>query len=134
MKRITIMMFVATLLAVGLLARPATADGRGSDTQQLQLVEATIDQLQDSIRTELITPEQLVRMYLARIAAYDKAGPAVNAYLFLNPNADAQARQLSEDDGGGDGEGDQGGRRPLFGIPVLLKDNVDTADMPTTAG
>src|SRR5215470_19524965 len=116
MKRITIMMSAVALLAVGLLARPVTADGRGSDTQQLQLVEATIDQLQDSIRTNLITPDQLVRMYLARIAAYDKAGPAVNAYLFLNPNAEAQARALGEDQGG---EGHSAHTRPLFGIPIL---------------
>jgi amidase len=139
MKRTRIMMSAVAMLAAAFLARPALAGEHGDDAAQLQLVEATIEQLQHAIKSELITPEQLVRMYKARITAYDKAGPAVNAFLYLNPNAEAQARALA-------GEGDHAARakrdeqghgdheRPLFGIPVLLKDNIDTADMPTTAG
>src|SRR5436305_14131836 len=79
------------------------------------------------MKTGLITPAQLVQMYHARIAAYDKAGPHVNAFLFVNPKAEAQARALGK-------QPDGDNSRPLFGIPVLLKDNIDTADMPTTAG
>ena len=124
-------MLAVAMLAAAPLARLATAAERGDDAQSLQLVEATIGQLHQAMSAGLITPERLVRMYHARIAAYDKAGPAVNAYLFLNPHAEAQARDLGENDQGEDGGGSS---RPLFGIPVLLKDNIDTADMPTTAG
>jgi amidase len=97
-------------------------------TSRLDLVEATVPELLKAIQTKLITSEQLVEMYLARIAAYDDAGPALNAFLTVNPNAVAQARAL-------DAARHPGiARSPLYGIPVLLKDNVDTADMPTTAG
>src|SRR5687768_1671436 len=97
-------------------------------TAQLNLVEATVPELLKALQTGLITSEQLVQMYLARIAAYDDAGPALNAFLTVNPNAVAEARAL-------DAARHPGiERSPLYGIPVLLKDNVDTADMPTTAG
>ena len=72
--------------------------------------------------------EQLVRLSLARIAAYDDAGPKLNAVLLINPGAIETARAL-------DAERMETGRRsPLHGIPVVLKDNIDTGDMPTTAG
>jgi amidase len=128
MKRTTIMLLAVAGIAAALCARPAAAEGHGDGTKRLQLVEATIAQLQDAMKKKLITPEQLVRMYRARINAYDKAGPGVNAFLYVNPNAEAQARQLGERR-----ERDHS-RSPLYGIPVLLKDNIDTADMPTTAG
>src|SRR5688572_20487998 len=67
-------------------------------------------------------------MYLARIAAYDDAGPKLNAFLTVNPNALAEARELDRVRNPGIE------RSPLYGIPILLKDNIDTADMPTTAG
>jgi amidase len=115
-------------------------DGDGRPNQ-LQLVEATIPQLQRALQTHLITHEQLVQMYQARIAAYDKAGPKLNSILFLNPNAAAEGRARDHARGrrGNDndrGDGDDRGRErsPMFGIPILLKDNIDTKDMPTTAG
>jgi amidase len=67
-------------------------------------------------------------MYLARIAAYDDVGPTLNALLHVNARATAEARQLDALRHPGRA------RSPLYGIPVLLKDNIDTADMPTTAG
>ena len=67
-------------------------------------------------------------MYLARIAAYEAAGPAVNGFIHINADAVEEARQ-------NDIHRHPGlPRRPLYGIPVVLKDNIDTADMPTTAG
>jgi amidase len=91
------------------------------------LVEATIPQMLEAMESGLLTSEQLVEMYLERIEAYDDNGPALNSYLHVNEHAAAEARQL-----------DRLRRRtnpgPLYGIPVLLKDNVNTADMPTTAG
>ena len=121
------MLLAAAALAAAFSGRPITAAEHGQGTEGLQLVEATVAQLQHAMKTGLITPERLVRMYRARIDAYDKAGPRVNAFLYVNPNAEAQARALGEQR-----EGEFS--RPLYGIPVLLKDNVDTADMPTTAG
>ena len=102
--------------------------GGHQGTARLDLVEATVPELLKALQTGLVTSEQLVRMYLARIAAYDDAGPRLNAFLTVNPNAVAEARAL-------DAARHPGKERsPLYGIPVLLKDNVDTADMPTTAG
>ena len=102
--------------------------GGHQGTAQLQLVEATVPELLKALQTGLVTSEQLVQMYLARIAAYDDAGPKLNAFLTVNPNALAEARELDRTRHPGIA------RSPLYGIPVLLKDNVDTADMPTTAG
>jgi amidase len=127
MKRATIMLLGIAVLAA-FLVRTAAAEEHGEGSARLQLVEVTIPEIQHAFQTKLLTSEELVSLYLARIAAYDKTGPAVNAFLFLNPNAEAQARQLDEDRHPGIS------RSPLYGIPVLLKDNIDTADMPTTAG
>jgi amidase len=135
MKNIRIIVLAVAALAAAFFARPVTAEEHGEGSARLQLVEATVSQLQHAMKTGLITPEQLVDMYLARINAYDKAGPAVNAFLHLNPNAEAQARDLGgEADNEDSSESDGEHSRPLFGIPILLKDNIDTADMPTTAG
>jgi len=114
------------VIALALLVFPLAAQ-KPSDTprSEVQLVEATVDQLQHALRTGLLTSEQLVQMYQARIARYESL---VNAYIYLNPNALAEARAI-------DGERRRGHKtNPMFGIPVLLKDNVDTNDMPTTAG
>ncbi|MHB0964527.1 MAG: amidase family protein, partial [Gemmatimonadaceae bacterium] len=70
----------------------------------------------------------LVDAYLARIAAYDHAGPALNAMIRLNPRARAAAAALDAERAAGHVRG------PLHGIPVILKDNYDTKDLPTSAG
>src|SRR5215470_15314394 len=75
-----------------------------------------------------LTSEQLVSAYLKRIEAYDKQGPAINAIITLNKKALDEARQLDAERKSGKVRG------PLHGIPVVLKDNYDTVDMPTTAG
>ena len=102
---------------------------RADAHDEFQLVEATIADLQEAFHSEAFTPEDLVRMYLARIAAYDSAGPHLNSFMHVNENALAEAGALSSDDGEGDDDG-----KPLFGIPVILKDNISTTGMPTTAG
>lgn len=91
--------------------------------------EATIDSLQARLAAGTLTSRELTAAYLARIAAIDKGGPAINAVIELNPDALAIAGQL-------DGERQAGRvRGPLHGIPVLIKDNIATADrMETTAG
>lgn len=123
MKRATYVLLAATLLAWPVAAAAPAGSPRG-----LQLVEATVPQLQQALRARLVTSERLVRMYLDRIAAYDDAGPQLNAFLHVNERALDVARARDVDRRRGRAHG------PLFGIPILLKDNVDTKDMPTTAG
>jgi amidase len=122
------------LLAVALsfMARPlVAADPPVEETHprpRLQVVEATVSQLQHALRTRRITSEQLVRRYLERIAAFDDSGPMLNSFIHVNPRALQEARERDRDRRRGRAHG------PLFGIPVLLKDNIDTRNMPTTAG
>ncbi|MCP5144183.1 MAG: glutamyl-tRNA amidotransferase [Gammaproteobacteria bacterium] len=94
----------------------------------LDLTSATIADLNAAFAHNALSAEQLTRAYLARIEAYDKQGPAINAVITLNPNAVEQARVLDQERANGKIRG------PLHGIPVLLKDNVDTFDLPTTGG
>src|SRR3954447_14807087 len=76
-----------------------------------------------------VTSEALVGAYLARIEAIDRSGPALHSVIALNPNAVADARKLDAERRAGHIRG------PLHGIPVLVKDNIETADpLPTTAG
>ncbi len=116
------------ILTVAVFVHPVPAQQPTSAANSLQLVEASVPELQQALRTKLITSEQLVQMYLNRIAAYDKVGPTLNAFIHLNANALEEARARDRDRHRGLAHG------PLFGIPVLLKDNINTADMPTTAG
>lgn len=92
------------------------------------LEEATISSVHNAIKAGELTCHQLVEMYIERIEKYDKVGPSLNSVIMINPNvldiADEMDRKFKE----------SGFTGPLHGIPVLLKDNVDTGDMPTTAG
>ena len=92
------------------------------------VTEASVTDLQRAMSTGRVTSAQLVDAYLARIAAYDHAGPALNAMIRLNSGARAAAAALDAERAAGRVRG------PLHGIPVILKDNCDTKDMPTTAG
>jgi amidase len=94
----------------------------------LNLDEATVADLHAAFRAGTLTAERLATMSLARIAAYDRQGPGLRAVIALNPKAVETARGL-------DAEWKKSGpRSPLHGIPVVLKDNYDTADLPTTGG
>ena len=95
---------------------------------QIPLSEATIEDLGRAFASGALTSERLVETYLARIEAYDQVGPRLNAVIHLNPDALETARALDAE------RRERGPRSPLHGIPVVLKDNVDTGDMPTTAG
>lgn len=121
MNRIQLRRLCLALLAIIMLPVPSQAE-------TLDLTSATIGELNEAIDAGALTSERLIELSLARIAAYDDSGPAINAVLQLNPNALERAREL-------DAERAASGRRsPLHGIPVVIKDNLDTADMPTTAG
>jgi amidase len=91
--------------------------------------EATVAQLQTEMASGRLTSEELTEEYIARIIALDQKGPGVNAVIELNPDALAMARNADKLRRQGHVLG------PLHGIPVLVKDNVDTGDrMQTTAG
>jgi len=97
--------------------------------QAFALDEATIDDLQSRMRSGAETATSLTRQYLERIDAIDQRGPAINCIIELNPDAQAVAAQLDAERKAGRVRG------PLHGIPVLVKDNIDTADrMHTSAG
>ena len=111
-----------------LLCLAALLGTSSAQAATLDLTEATIADLNAAFDAGALTSEQLVEACLARIAAYDEQGPALNAILTLNPDALARARELDRE------RRDKGPRSPLHGIPVVLKDNMDMADLPTTAG
>ncbi|MBN2266563.1 MAG: amidase, partial [Candidatus Aminicenantes bacterium] len=96
------------------------------------LEEATIVSLQQMMAAGDETSESIVRLYLERIEAIDRTdgdGPGLNAVIEVNPDALAIARELDRE------RQEKGPRGPMHGIPVLIKDNIDTADkMETTAG
>lgn len=94
----------------------------------LDLTTATIMDVQSAFATGKVTSTQVTEAYLARIAAYDDNGPAINAVIMVNPNALAEAKARDAERAAGRLRG------PLHGIPILVKDNYDTHDMPTTAG
>ncbi|OYQ32187.1 hypothetical protein CHU93_03525 [Sandarakinorhabdus cyanobacteriorum] len=113
-------------ISMGLAAMTmATASGAAPPPE---VAEASIADLQAAMRSGRTSARQLVQAYLARIAAYDQAGPALNSIVTLNPNALADADALDRE------RAEKGPRGPLHGIPVLVKDNYDTHDMPTGGG
>lgn len=93
-----------------------------------QIVETTVADVQAAYKAGRLTAHQLVQMYLDRIAAYDKGGPQINSVISLNPNALADADKL---DAAYKMSGPVG---PLHGIPILVKDEIDVAGLPTTQG
>jgi Asp-tRNA(Asn)/Glu-tRNA(Gln) amidotransferase A subunit family amidase len=93
-----------------------------------RLLEATIDDVQGAFQAKRLTCRALVEMYLKRIEAYDKAGPALNAVQTVNPHALREADRLD------DAFQSRGPVGPLHCIPTLVKDQVETSDMPTTFG
>ena len=96
---------------------------------EFAFAEATIAELQAQMNSGRLTSSALTSAYLARIAELDQAGPKLNAVIELNPDALAIAAQLDAERQAGKVRG------PLHGIPILIKDNLDTADrMQTTAG
>ena len=90
--------------------------------------EQSILDLQAAQTAGRVTSRGLVESYLARIQAYDQAGPRLNAIVLINPRAREDADTLDRE------RAEKGPRGPLHGIPVLIKDNYDTADMPTSGG
>ena len=102
--------------------------GLGHAAESFRVEEATIAGIHQAMADRSLTCRQLVQAYLDRIVAYDHNGPALNAILTLNPKALAEADALDVN------YARSGPAGPLHCIPLVLKDNYNTADMPTTGG
>lgn len=119
-----------TLLSVNSCQSRETTEKNGEQIQDdFPLNEITISDLQKSYNIGDLTCEKVVQMYLNRIEKIDKSGPILNSILEINPDAIAIAKALDENRNSGKPSG------PLHGVPIMLKDNIDTAGkMMTTAG
>ena len=130
----------ATLASAGLTTLLITGCTSGTKKEEdsvsvedsntiFELDEETIGSLREKLASGKYTSEQLVQLYLKRIEAIDKNGPQLNSVIEVNPDAVAIAVAMDKELKAGKSRG------PLHGIPVLIKDNIDTADkMQTTAG
>lgn len=130
----------ALLAAAGLSGCTDPADEGGSTTRdgddagpqaaapKVDVVELSVADAQAGMAAGRFTSADLVDAYVARIAAIDDSGPTLNAVIALNPLARAEAEALDAERAAGTLRG------PMHGIPVLVKDNIDVAGLPTTAG
>jgi amidase len=99
-----------------------------AQSRTFDLLTASVADIQAAVGAGALTYERLVTLYLARIDAFDKKGPRLNAVLQINPRARETARAL-------DAERRRSGRRsPLHGIPIAVKDNIDVVDLPSAGG
>src|SRR6202453_5469661 len=110
-------------------AREIAQPPQSPDILPFVLDEITISDLQDGMKSGKNTASSLVEIYTSRIGEIDKHGPSINSVIELNPDAASIAEILDQE------RKAKGARGPLHGVPVLIKDNIDTADrMMTTAG
>ncbi len=127
-RRCVVGTFTALLISATAVSLNSAQASRDVPTE---LNELTVAQLQDAMNARQLTSERLTRYYLDRIFALDQNGPGVNAVIELNPDAIELAEHADALRRGGA----TSTKFPLLGIPVLLKDNIDTGDrMQTTAG
>jgi Asp-tRNA(Asn)/Glu-tRNA(Gln) amidotransferase A subunit family amidase len=122
LNRIRLVLLVCLCVACAPASRQEVAPEAAFD-----VIELSIEQAQQAMRTGLISCHQLIRIYLKRIEAYDQPS-RLNAIITINPNALQRSRQLDRK------FIDSGRMQKLHCIPVILKDNFDSADMPTEAG
>lgn len=123
MKYVTTNMAVVFALAASVLMSAPVASAK-----QINFTQATIAELNAAFEAGTLTAERLVELCLERIKAFDDQGPNLHAVITLNPNALEIARALDAE------RKAKGPRSPVHGIPVIMKDNYDTIDMPTTGG
>src|ERR1700726_1426072 len=119
MRRITIAILVGVCQLVL---------GGNASAQSFQVMETSISEIHQAMQAGTLTCHALVEQYLNRIRNFDQQGPKLNAMLYVNPKALQQADAMDQ-------EFKRTGKlKPLGCIPIILKDNYDIADMPTTAG
>jgi len=116
-RRVSAAAIVAALVTLG-----------SAHAKTIEFDAATIADINAAFDAGTLTSEALTRMCIARIETFDRKGPSLHAVMMLNPKAIEQARALDAE------RKAKGKRSPLHGIPVVLKDNYDTFDMPTTGG
>ena len=119
---------MATRLLVASFAMLVVTLTPVSARRVVDLESATIADFNAAFKAGTLTSEKLTELFLARIEAYDRRGPSLRALIAVNPKARETARALDAE------RKVKGPRSPLHGIPVVLKDNFDTVDMPTTGG
>ncbi len=127
-SRLAPLLIVVSALAA--MPAPRAQSGRAArpTAAAFDVMERSIEDLQRAMAAGEVTSRQLVDTYLARIREYDQQGPALNAIKTVNPRAREAADALDAE------RASRGPRGPLHGIPVLVKDNFETIEMPTTAG
>src|SRR2546429_2293338 len=138
------LVFATAIFATAIFATAIalTGIGRADSSEQFELREATIADIQAAYRDGILSPHHLVSMSLARIGVLDRStlpqplkggvgNQPLNSFMHVNENALADAGRMDPDDRM---DGDDDGARPLFEIPVILKDNIATKNMPPTAG
>ena len=119
----------ATLSALGFAEKKFVSPALRIESSPFELEEASISELAEGMASGKHTARSIAEKYLARIEAIDRQGPALRSVIELNPDALAIADALDKE------RKDKGARSQLHGIPILIKDNIDTADrMETTAG
>ena len=120
------MIVILSLLAI--FAISSCSQDSTADNGSFQIMETTIADVHAAYQSGQLTAHQLVQGYLDRIEAFDQRGPAINCIITLNPNALEEADRLDEQ------YRTSGLGGPLHGIPVVVKDQIDAAGMPTTLG
>ena len=113
---------LAVVIPLGAQAQDAQVSGWIPFT----LKDATVESINAAFDAGALTSEKLVALYLARIGAYENRGPTINAFINIHPDPLSVARALDRE------RQTLGARSPLHGIPVVLKDNFNTSDLPTT--
>src|SRR5262245_40513882 len=127
-KVLPLIMMLGLITAVRAAEQPQVQSQAGRPSTFVP-EEATISAIHDALASRAVTCVQVVQAYLRRIEAYDDRGPGLNAIISINRAAVETAAELDKVQ-----TFSRGALRPLHCIPAILKDNYDTADMPTTGG